>query len=132
MRDLELRLVDRPGAPAQMGRALGEAGVSVEGGGVFVTGGAGVAHFLLADPDAELARSALNRAGIELMAIREVLVQRLRQEVPGQVGAVCGRLAEAGVNETMYGDHDNQLILVVDDHRVGRRVRDAWTAHDAP
>ena len=36
-------------------------------------------------------------------------------------------MAEAGVNiEVLYSDHQNQLILVVDDLDRGRRVSEAW------
>ena len=52
MIDLEIALDDRPGALAEMGEALGSAGVSIEGGGVFVVNGIGVAHFLFHDGDA--------------------------------------------------------------------------------
>jgi hypothetical protein len=133
VKDLELRLVNRVGTLAQAGRVLGESGVSVEGGGVFVTGGAGVAHFLVTDADAEPATAGLTRSGIDVVAVRDVLVQRLRQDVPGQLGAISAQMAAAGVNiETMYSDHDNQLILVVDDAGPGARVRDAWTAQNTP
>ena len=36
-RDLAIRLADRPGALAEMGEVLGRAGVSLEGGGGFVS-----------------------------------------------------------------------------------------------
>lgn len=81
MRDLTIGLENRPGALAEMGEALGRAGVSVEGGGVFVHDGVAVAHFLFADGVA--ARAALEAAGIPVIADREVLVQRLRQDEPG-------------------------------------------------
>ena len=88
--------------------------------------GGGIAHFLVAD--AAAARRALAAAGIEVIDDREVLVQRLRQDVPGQLGAICRRMAEAGVNiEVLYSDHNNQLILAVDDLERGRRVSEAWT-----
>ena len=45
MKDLTIALENRPGALAEMGEALGRAGVSVEGGGAFVVNGVGVAHF---------------------------------------------------------------------------------------
>jgi len=48
VRDLTIELENRPGALATMGEALGRAGVSIEGGGVFVHNGTGVAHFLFA------------------------------------------------------------------------------------
>ncbi|HYN81304.1 MAG TPA: hypothetical protein VES88_07370 [Gemmatimonadaceae bacterium] len=43
MKDLTIELENRPGALAEMGEALGRAGVSVEGGGAFVVNGIGVA-----------------------------------------------------------------------------------------
>lgn len=49
MRDLAVRLENRPWALAEMGEALGSAGVSVEGGGAFVFDGKGIAHFLFED-----------------------------------------------------------------------------------
>jgi hypothetical protein len=109
-----------------MGEALGRAGVSVEGGAACAVDGAGVAHFLVAD--AAAARAALLAAGITVVADREVLVQRLDQDTPGQLGAICRRMAEASVNiEVLYSDHENQLILVVDDVERGRCVSQAWT-----
>lgn len=127
MQDLAIALDDRPGALADMGAALGRAGVSVEGGGAFAVDGRGVAHFLF--DDGAGARAALEDAGIRVLAQREVLVQRLRQDVPGQLGMICRRMAEAGVNiEAMYSDHANQLILVVDDPVKGRGVSAAWVS----
>lgn len=127
MKDLSIVLENRPGALAEMGEALGAEGVSVEGGGVFVVNGAGVAHFLVADADVPAARAALHGAGIRLAAVNEVLVQRLRQDEPGQLGKIARRMAEAGVNiEVQYSDHDHQLILVVDDVEKGRVVSDSW------
>ena len=125
MKDLAIALDDRPGALAEMGDALGRAAVSVEGGGAWVVDGRGVAHFLVRDGAA--ARAALQAAGIRVLAERDVLVQRLRQDQPGQLGALTRRMADAGVNiEVLYSDHDHQLILVVDDHDAGRAVSEAW------
>lgn len=127
MKDLEIALENRPGALAEMGEALGAAGVSVEGGGLFVANGIGVAHFLVAD--AEAARAALDAAGIRVIAVHDVLVQKLRQDEAGQLGKIARRMAEAGVNITVqYSDHDHNLILVVDDAERGRAVSEAWTS----
>ena len=126
MKDVAIHLEHRPGALADMGEALGRAGVSVEGGGAFLVDGVGVAHFLF--EDGEAARRALEAVGIRVVAVRDVLVQRLKQDVPGQLGAIARRMAEAGVNiEVVYSDHANQLILVVDDVAQGRQVSEAWT-----
>jgi len=55
-------------------------------------------------------------------------VQRLKQAVPGQLGQLTRRMADAGVNiEVLYSDHDHQLVLVVDDVTKGQQVADAWS-----
>ena len=126
MRDLAIALENRPGALAEMGEVLGRAGVSIEGGGVWVVDGRAVGHFLFTDGATAL--RALEAAGITALAEREVVVQRLRQEEPGQLGKIARRMVEAGVNiEVMYSDHANQLILVVDDLVRGRAVSKAWS-----
>jgi hypothetical protein len=126
MIDLTIELDDRPGALADMGMALGRAGVSIEGGGMWVVDGRGIAHFLFHDGVA--ARAALQRAGIAVLADRQVLIQQLQQDVPGQLGELTARMAEAGVNiEVQYSDHAGRLILVVDDPQKGGAVSEAWT-----
>jgi hypothetical protein len=125
MHDVAIQLENRPGALADMGEALGRAGVSVEGGGVFVVNGVGVAHFLFNDGGA--ARDALEAAGITVVDVREVVTLRLNQSEPGQLGKIGRRMADASVNiEVQYSDHDHQLILVVDDIEKGRAVAKAW------
>jgi hypothetical protein len=119
--DLGIDLDDRPGALAEMGEALGRAGVSIEGGGVF----AGVAHFLFADGRA--ARETLEAAGIRVIEENEVVTVRLRQEEAGQLGKIARRMADASVNiRVQYSDHDHRLILVVDDFERGWEVAHAW------
>jgi hypothetical protein len=125
MHDVAVRLENRPGALAEMGEALGRAGVSVEGGGGFVVGGTGITHFLFKDGQA--ARKVLEAAKIEVLGVRDVLVQHLRQDMPGQLGMIARRMADAGVNiEVVYSDHENQLILVVDKPEKGRAVSRTW------
>jgi hypothetical protein len=131
MQDLTIALEHRPGALADMGDALGRAAISIEGGGAFAVHGPfavhgqGVAHFLF--HDGEAARRALEAAAIRVLQQREVLTQRLRQGQPGQLGKLARRMAEAGVNiEVLYSDHEQQLILVVDDIEKGRQVSAAW------
>lgn len=125
MYDLTILLKNNPGTLAEMGEALGSAGISIEGGGVFVVDGKAVAHFLFNDPEA--ARKALEEKGIKVLESREVLIQRLKQEQPGQLGKISRMMADAGVNiEVMYSDHQNQLILVVDNLEKGRVVCESW------
>ena len=80
-----------------------------------------------------LLAATLEDAGIRVVEERDVLVQRLNQTEPGQLGKISRQMAEAGVNiEVLYSDHDHQLILVVDDIARGRAVSDAWTRQQAP
>src|SRR5450755_1901160 len=101
VKDLMIALENHPGALAGMGDALGRSGVSIEGGGAWVVNGLGVAHFLFNDGAA--ARIALEVAGIQVLAERDVLIQRLNQAQPGQLGKIMRRMAEACVNiEVLY------------------------------
>ena len=125
MKDLAIAFERRPGALAELGEVLGGAGVSIEGGGAFVADGVGLAHFLVSD--AVAARVALERAGLRVLGEREVVMLRLRQDEPGQLGRAARRMAEAGVNvEAQYSDHDGNLVLVVDDLERGRAVAARW------
>lgn len=127
MYDVSIELPGRPGSLARFGEALGAAGVSLEGGGVFTVGGVGHAHFLV--EDGEAAREALEKAGLGTATVRPVLIRRLKQEVPGQLGAIARALGDAGVNiETQYSDHANRLILVVDDMETAERLTSDWAA----
>ena len=131
MYDVAIRLENRPGAMAEMGEALGAAGVSVEGGGGWVADGTATMHFLF--DDGEAARKALEDVGIAVLEVREVLVQKLRQDVPGQLGKIARRMSDAGVNiEVVYSDHANQLCLVVDNLEKGKAVSDSWRAEMWP
>jgi len=125
MKDLEILLKNEPGSLALLGETLGKYQISLEGGGVFANGGLSIAHFLV--DDAEKAKDVLQIAGIEVLQINEVLIQKLRQDVPGQLGMFCRRLADAGINILVqYSDHANQLIVVVDDIEKGKLVSEQW------
>jgi hypothetical protein len=135
MYDIEIHMANNPGELARMGTALSEANISVEGGGMWLVGGVGVAHFLIEDGTA--ARDALAAAGMSVAGCRQVLLQRLNQDEPGQLGKFCQAMADAGVNiELLYSDHDHQLVVAVDDHDAGQMVSDTWTdsrnAHHGP
>src|SRR6516162_1590110 len=125
MKDLEIILENKPGALAEMGEILGAAGVSLEGGGAFVYNGLGIAHFLV--ENADKAKAVLEAHRIRVNAINEVLIQKLKQDMPGQLGKICRQMERAGVNILVqYSDHANQLILVVDDLEKGKKVSEAW------
>ncbi len=123
--DIGLVLPDRRGTLAELGETLGAAGVSLEGGGTF----AGVAHYLV--DDAAAARAALERAGLGPVVISDVVTLRLRQAVPGQLGLLARRMADAEVDIVVqYSDHDGSLVLVVPtrDLAAAHAVATAWSA----
>jgi len=123
--DLAIDLDGRPDALAVMGEALGQAGVSVEGGGMFTADGRAIAHFLVKDGQA--ARRVLAAAGIPVTAVREVMGRRLDQETPGQLGAITRAIAEAGIRvDVLYSDHDHRLILVTSDQAATAIATKAW------
>ena len=127
MYDLEIHLDDAPGSLSQMGSVLGKAGVSVEGGGAWTVGGKGIAHFLV--EDGQRARVALEEVGLVVTACQPVVALRLRQELPGQLGLLTGRMGEKGVNiDVLYSDHNNRLILVTSDPDAAQKVAEAWEA----
>ena len=130
MRNLCIELENHPGALAEMGEVLGRLGISIEGGGAFVANGKGLANFLFEDGTA--ARDALDSIGIRILLESDVVVQRLDQDKPGQLGKLLRRMAEAGVNvEAQYSDHQHQLVLVVDEIDRARSVSAAWMEEHA-
>jgi hypothetical protein len=125
MKDIEIILDNKPRALALMGETLGNNKISLEGGGVFHNGTMAIAHFLV--EEAARAKEVLARVDIEVVGINEVIIQKLRQDVAGQLGMFCRKMAEANVNILVqYSDHANQLIVVVDDYEKGKKVSEAW------
>ena len=125
MQDIEIILENKPGTLALMGETLGKNKISLEGGGVFQNGEISIAHFLV--EEAQRAKAVLAEVGINVVKINDVIIQKLRQDVSGQLGMFCRKLAEANVNIlTQYSDHANQLIVVVDNYEAGKIVSEEW------
>jgi len=125
MKDLEIIIENVPGALALLGETLGKNNISLEGGGVFYNGQYAIAHFLVVEP--ERAKEVLEQVNIKVSQISDVIIQKLRQDIPGQLGLFCKKIADGNVNIlTQYSDHANQLILVVDNYEKGREISDEW------
>lgn len=128
MFDLHAIVANAPGALALIGETLAARGISVEGGGIWAVNGASHGHFLF--EDGEVARQALQEAGIEVAQVRRVTMLRLHQDVPGQLGRIARRMADADVNiEVQYSDHDHRLVLVTDRPEVADRIAADWMAN---
>jgi hypothetical protein len=109
MFDISLSVPDGARSLAGIGQVLGAAGVGLEGGGMW----SGTSHYLVSD--AAAAVSALDNAGYGPVVVQPVVIADLAADVPGALGMLMMRLAEAGVELlAQYSDHDNRKILVVD------------------
>jgi len=112
-RDLAVTLENRPGALADMGEALGRAGVNINGIS-GAAGSGGEVHILVDDADA--ARAALASASIEVGADAEV-VKIAFEDRPGELGEIGRRVADAGANiDVVYVSCDGQLVLATSDN----------------
>lgn len=112
-KDLTVVLKDRPGTLADMGEALGRAGINIDGiCGVHCQDETAI-HILV--EDVEGARRALEASGIEVSDEREVLIMEV-EDRPGVVGDVARSIANAGVNiELVYLATNTRLVIGADD-----------------
>lgn len=119
--DVTVILADRPGELARLGRAAGDVGVNIHGLAAFTGDGKGVIHILVDDRDVSACRSALERAGMAVADLREVLVVDI-EDRPGTLGEVARQLARANVNidlaYTTFGGV--KLVIATDDVRSAR------------
>ncbi|HEY7024197.1 MAG TPA: hypothetical protein VH371_04470 [Candidatus Limnocylindrales bacterium] len=120
MRDLTVNLQNKPGTVAQAAEALGNAGINIEGVFGMAMGDRGELHLLVAD--AAVARSALQAAGADCGADRDVEVVSLVDE-PGELGRHLRRIADAGVNLDMaYTATNTRLVVAAADMDALRRA----------
>ena len=110
MKDLTVILVNKPGTMADAFEALGGAGVNVLGTCGFPAAGEGILHVLV--EDAEAARRAVEGAGLEVRAERDVVVLAPLPSQPGTGGAILRRIANLGVNvDLAYFSEDGRVVL---------------------
>jgi hypothetical protein len=119
-KDLTVALEDRPGILAELGEALGGAGVNIDGFCGYTSGGRGIVHLLV--DDAAKARGALEGSGIDVQDEREVLVVDI-EDRPGVLGVIARRIANADVNlDLAYLATSTRLVLGGEDLESVRRA----------
>ena len=118
--DLTVILEDRPGTLADVGEALGKAGINIEGLCGFPSEGKGVLHLLVEDEST--ARRALEEAGLQVHSERQVLILDV-EDRPGEFGSICRRIANAGINiDLVYLATNTRLVVGTDDLDKARAV----------
>ena len=123
-KDLTVSLEDRPGTLADMGEALGSAGINIEGICAMTSEGRGIIHILVEDVAG--ARSALEGAGIKVEGETDVLVTELptgQIDRPGTLGTMARAVADAGVNVSlMYLATKNRGVTATSDNAKARQA----------
>ena len=116
--DLAVSVPDTPGGLADVGEALGNAGINIEGRCGVGMGDRGMIHVLV--EDAAAARSALEGAGLSVERETEALVSELpgdQLDTPGVMGQMARAVANAGVNfQAVYLATGNRAVAVTDDN----------------
>ena len=115
--DLAVSVADQPGGLADVGEALGNAGINIEGLCGVGLGDRGVIHILVEDGAA--ARAALEGAGLNVESEAEAIVSAIPGDgwTPGTLGRMARAVAEAGVNmRAVYLATDNRAVAVTDDN----------------
>jgi hypothetical protein len=128
-KDLKIKLENRLGALAIIGETLGQAGVNIDGICGFARDvGARedrelVTHtFHILVDDADKARAALKNVGIRVDEERDVVIPKVIDR-PGEIGHICRKLADSGVNvDFLYTITDTRFVLGVDDIEEARRL----------
>jgi hypothetical protein len=115
--DLAVSVADQPGGLADVGEALGNAGINIEGLCGVGLGDRGVIHLLVEDGAA--ARAALEGAGLHVESEAEAIVSAIPGDVrtPGTLGKMARAVADAGVNmRAVYLATNDRAVAVTDDN----------------
>ena len=116
--NLTVTLEDRPGTLAEVGEALGKAGVNIHGMCGFPCEGKGVIHILIDNTGGW--RHVLEGIGLKDSEEREVLVIEI-EDRPGVLGDIARKIANAGANiELAYLATRTRLVIGVDDLEKAR------------
>ena len=126
-KDLTVILDDRAGQLTEMGQALGDAGVNIEGISAATSDGVGVVHLLV--ENTMVAQNALILAGLKVEGEDEAIVIDLSKEEidrPGALGRLTRSLSSRGVNvRVAYLATHDRAVLVTNDNDKAREALEA-------
>ena len=112
-RDITVIIDDLPGTLAQVGEALGNAGINIGGYCSFPSGGKSFLHILVEDGAG--ARKALSGLGLSIAQERDVVTVDM-EDNPGELGKISRKIANAGININMvYMGTNSRLVIAAYD-----------------
>ena len=117
--DLTIMMEDRPGGLANVGEALGNAGINIEGVSGVAHDGRGIIHVCVMDGAA--ARAALEAAGLDVTGETEAILTQPfgGSDEPGALGKMARAVADAEVNvRAMYLATNDRGVIVTDNNAM--------------
>ena len=123
MKDIAIVLENVPGSLANLGEILGKMGINMEGMCGVPLKEESMVHILVEDETT--ARWALEEAGFEVRAVREVLVLDI-SDIAGKAGGggkLARKLGNNRINiDLIYLAENNRIVLGVDDLDKARTI----------
>jgi len=123
MKDIAIVLENVPGSLANLGETLGKMGINMEGMCGVPLKEESMVHVLVEDETT--ARWALEEAGFEVRAVREVIVLDI-SDIAGKAGGggkLARKLGNNRINiDLIYLAENNRIVLGVDDLNKARTI----------
>jgi len=123
MKDIAIVLENVPGSLANLGETLGKMGINMEGMCGVPLKEESMVHVLVEDETT--ARWALEEAGFEVRAVREVIVLDI-SDIAGKAGGggkLARKLGNNRINiDLIYLAENNRIVLGVDDLDKARTI----------
>jgi len=123
MKDIAIVLENVPGSLANLGETLGKMGINMEGMCGVPLKEESMVHVLVEDETT--ARWALEEAGFEVRAVREVIVLDI-SDIAGKAGGggkLARKLGNNRINiDLIYLAENNRIVLGVDDLDKARSI----------
>lgn len=123
MKDIAVVLDNAPGSLANLGETLGKMGINMEGMCGVPLKDQSIVHILIEDEST--ARWALEEAGFEIRAVREVIVLDI-SDIAGKAGGggkLARKLGNNRINiDLIYIAENNRIVLGVDDLNKARTI----------
>ena len=120
--DITIELENKPGALAEVAKAISDAGVNVAAATCVGPGSMAELHILV--PHAEPVRRALAITSTAVSREREVVVVEA-QDRPGELAELASRVAGAGINlDLVYVATGSRVVMGADDIERLRQALD--------